>query len=164
MSQAVRDYLLGVVATALLAGVLLTLTPKGAVHRALTFLCGLAIILAALGPIARLDFEAMAQSLARTQVGAAASAGEIQADNEALISAIIKEQTESYIWDKAGALGLSLSRVEAEIQTGGAYPYPYSVRISGTWTPEARDRLRRLVEQELAIPAARQEWHTDEET
>ena len=49
MTEAVREYLLSVVAVALLSGVVLALTPKGAVHRTLTFLSGLAMILTAWG-------------------------------------------------------------------------------------------------------------------
>lgn len=49
-------------------GIVLTLVPKGTVHRTLTFLCGMTIILAALGPIAKLDFDHMAQSLAKARI------------------------------------------------------------------------------------------------
>jgi len=162
MSEAVRTYLLSVVSVALLSGVVLTLTPEGTVHRTLKFLCGLAVILAAIGPVARLDFTAMAQSLARARVSAEAAAGEVEADSTELIAAIIKEESESYIWDKAEGLGMALTRVTVEVCCDGAYPYPYRAVLTGAFTPEQRTRLSRSLEQELAVPAERQEWHTDE--
>ncbi|MCI8525815.1 MAG: hypothetical protein HFF17_07815 [Oscillospiraceae bacterium] len=162
MNEAVRNYLISVVSIALLSGVVLALTPEGAVHRTLKFLCGLAVILAAIGPVARLDFDAMAQSLARVRVSAEAAAGEIEADSTELIADIIKEKTEAYIWDKADTLGMELAHVTAEVRCDGTYPYPYRVTIAGTFTPEQRSRMTRALEQELAVPEERQEWHTDE--
>ena len=70
MSDAVRQYLLSVVAMAMLAGVLLALVPKGAVHRSLSFLSGLAMILVALGPLARVDVDALAQAMSRAKMQA----------------------------------------------------------------------------------------------
>ena len=162
MTQAVRDYLLGVVAAAMMSVIVLTLVPKGTVHRTLTFLCGMTIILAALGPIAKLDFDHMAQSLAKARIRAEEAAGGVTADNTELIAELIKEKTESYIWDKADGLGFTPTGVTAEIRSDGSYPYPYSVEISGVCTPEQRDRMTRDLEQNLAIPAQRQEWHTYE--
>lgn len=162
MTESVRGYLLSVVAVALLSGIVLALAPKGAVHRTLTFLCGLSIILASLGPLAGLDFDTMAQALARTRVEAEAAAEGVTVDNEELIADIIKEETEAYIWDKAAGLGLTLSRVEVEVETGDAYPYPYGVTIAGSCTEAQKAAMTRLLEQELAIPSARQEWSTYE--
>ena len=162
MIAGVREYLLSVIATSLLSSVLLSLVPKGSVHRTLTFLCGLAMLLTALGPVVRLDFDAMAQALSRTHLQAAEAAEGVTADNSELIADIIKEEAQAYIWDKADSMGASLSEVEVEVQTDGTYPYPYSVSISGNCTAEQQDQLSRLLEEELAIPAERQEWHTDE--
>ena len=162
MTEAVREYLLSVVAVALLSGVVLALTPKGAVHRTLTFLCGLAMILTALGPVAKLDFDTLAQSMARTRIQAEEAAEGVTVDSTELIAEIIKEESETYIWDKAAALGMTVTDVTVEVSTDGTYPYPYSAAITVDGTEEQWQQLQQALEEELAIPAERQEWHTDE--
>lgn len=162
MTAAVREYLLSVVAVALLSGVVLALTPKGAVHRTLTFLSGLAMILTALGPVAKLDFDALAQSMSRTRIEAAEAAEGITVDNTELIAELIKEESEAYIWDKAAALGMVPTEVMVEVRTDGTYPYPYRAVLTVSCTIEQRQSMQKLLEEELAIPAERQEWHTDE--
>ena len=162
MTEAVREYLLSVVAVALLSGVVLALTPKGAVHRTLTFLSGLAMILTALGPVAKLDFDTLAQSMARTRIQAEEAAEGVTVDNTELIAEIIKEEAETYIWDKAAALGITVTEVSVEVCTDSTYPYPYRAVIEAEGTEEQRKRLQQALEEELAIPAERQEWHTDE--
>ncbi len=159
MSDAVRSYLLSVVAVALISGIVLALAPKGAVHRTLTFLCGLAMILTALGPIARLDFDVLAQAIARARIQAEEAAEGVTVDNTALIADIIKEETEAYIWDKADDLGFTPSAVTAEVNTDGAYPYPSRVEITADCTAQQRADLSWDLEQNLAIPAEQQEWH-----
>ena len=161
MTQSVREYLLSVVAIALLAGVVLALTPKGAVHRTLTFFSGLALILTALGPIARLDFDALAQTMAKTRLEAAEAAEGVSIDNTQLIAELIKEETETYIWDKAAAMEMELTDVTVEVRIGGAYPYPYRAVLTANCTEEQRQQLTKALEADLAIPAERQEWHTD---
>ena len=159
MSAAVREYLLAVVAVALLSGILLALTPKGAVHRTLTFLCGLAMILTALGPVAKLDVEVLAQAIAQARIQAEAAAGEVTTDNTALMADIITEEAEAYIWDKADGLGIAPTEVSVSVSTEGAYPYPERVTIAAACTAAQQSELTRLLEQELAVPAERQEWH-----
>ena len=159
MTESVRSYLLSVVAVALLSGVVLALAPKGAVHRTLTFLCGLAMILTALGPLARLDFDTLAQSIARARIQAEEAAEGVTVDNTELIADIIKEDTEAYIWDKADGLGFTPDAVTAEVAVDGSYPYPYRVEITARCTAAQQADLTRDLEQNLAIPAERQEWH-----
>ena len=162
MTEAVREYLLSVVAVALLSGVVLALTPKGAVHRTLTFLSGLAMILTALGPVARLDFDTLAQSMARTRIEAEEAAEGVTVDSTELIAELIKEESETYIWDKAVALEIELTEVTVEVRTDGSYPYPYSAVLTADCTEEQRQQFTKVLEEELAIPAERQEWYTDE--
>lgn len=63
MTGALRNYLLSIVAAALLSGILLSLTPTGSVRRTLRFICGLVLVLAALGPAADLNVEHLSGSL-----------------------------------------------------------------------------------------------------
>ena len=163
MTQAVRDYLLAVVAASLISSILLALVPKGPVHRTLTFLCGLALVLVTIGPVAKIDFDRMAASLARAEIAAEEAATGVTFENQDLMAAIIKEKAETYILDKANGLGFSPT-VSMKVDTGGEYPYPYSVVITGSWNAAQREQLSIDLEQNLAVPAERQEWKTDEKT
>lgn len=158
MTGTLRGYLLSVVAVALFSGILLSLTPTGSVRRTLGFICGLLLTLAALGPAAKLDVERLVENFSelRTQAGertAAAENGSVE-----LMAALIKERTEAYIWDKAASLGISPSRIEAEVDAGGDYPRPRAVRIIASCTAEQRRRLTEWIERELAVPSSEQEW------
>lgn len=158
MSEAVRQYLLSVVAMAMLAGVLLALVPKGAVHRSLSFLCGLAMILVALGPLAKVNVDALAQAMARARMQAEEAALGVTIDNTRWIAELIKEDAEAYIWDRAEALGLTPEAVTVTVEEGDAYPYPYSVEITADATASQKTQLEQDLEADLAIPAERQEW------
>ena len=159
--EAVRGYLMSVIAVSLLTGTLLALTPKGSSRRTLTFLCGLAVILTAIGPAARIRVEDLASALARAGLEASESAAPgISADQD-LTAALIKEKAEAYILGEAAALGFSPS-AEVTVETGGDFPYPSAVTISGACSAAQRAELQHIIEAELAIPPERQEWRTDE--
>lgn len=158
MSDAVRQYLLSVVAMAMLAGVLLALVPKGAVHRSLSFLCGLAMILVALGPLARINVDALAQAMSRARMQAEEATWGVTIDNTQWVADIIKRDAEAYIWDRAEGLGLRPEAVEVTVNVDGAYPYPYSAAITAHADPSRQKQLEEILEAELAIPAERQEW------
>ncbi len=159
MSEAVRQYLLSVVAMAMLAGVLLALVPKGAIHRSLSFLCGLAMILVAMGPLARVDVDALAQAMSRAKMQAEEAAWGVTIDNTQWVADIIKQDAEAYIWDRAEELDIRPKAVEVTVAVGGTYPYPYSADITAVAAPTQQKQLERVLEAELAIPAERQEWH-----
>jgi len=160
MTEALRTYLLAVTAACLFSSILLALVPQGSVKRAMTFVCGLAVILTALGPVVKLDAGALARSISRAKIASDETASGITVDNRALISAIIKEKTETYIWDKAEELGFRPS-VRVTMEDGGDYPYPARVSIAGTFTEAQKKELSEALEEELAIPKECQEWSSD---
>ena len=162
MTAAIREYLLSIVAVSLLSAILLALVPKGTVHRTLTFLCGLAVILATLGPIVRIDFDQIAQAMTRARVQAEEAAGGTALDSQELIAALIKEKAEAYIWDKAVSCGITPSEITVEVNTDGDYPYPYRAAVTGRFTSEQQAAVTRDLEENLAIPSQRQEWYTDD--
>lgn len=158
MTGALRSYLLSMVAVALLSGILLSLTPDGPVRRTLRFICGLVLLLAALGPVAKLDLEWLAGNLSALRLRAEERIAGAEDGSMELMAALIKEQTEAYIWDKAASLGMTPVRVEVEIGMEGDYPCPRSVAITAGCTAAQRRRLTELIERELAVPSSEQEW------
>ena len=138
MMEAVRAWLTSVVLVSVLLSAAQSLIPPGTVRKAAGF-------------TGELDFdhyqaavEERQEELADTQTEAMAS--------------IIAEQTEAYILDKAGELGLEVTvRVETRTE-GNGIPVPWSAELTGSWS----QALASALETELGIPAERQVWHERE--
>ena len=68
MTQALRSYLLAIVAVSLLTAILLGLLPKGGVRRAAGLTCAMALAVVVLRPVAALDGESLARAIARLEM------------------------------------------------------------------------------------------------
>ena len=69
---------------------------------------------------------------------------------------IITQELTAYIQDKASLYGADLT---AEITlTQDTTPIPASVRLTGTWSGYAKNKLETILEQELGIPKENQQW------
>lgn len=158
MSQGVQAYLLSVVSAAMLAAIVQTLLPKGAVRRVSTMACGIVLILVTLAPLRGMDGSAVARAIARFQIEQDEAASGVEVRSRELIAALIKEKSEAYILDMAGELGAELS-VEVTVESAGAYPYPVFVRLTGHAEAESRRVMTERIEENLAIPASAQEWN-----
>ncbi len=157
MTDAIRSYLLSVVAVSLLSAILLALVPNGPIRRAATFVCGLILILVCLSPFRTLDLSALAQSISRLTMQEDAARTGVQVNSREITAELIKQKCEAYILDKAASMGLHL-QAEVILETDSAYPYPSSVRITGALTAEQKRALEAYIEANLAVPAASQEW------
>ena len=163
MTEALRSYLLSVIAAALLSAVGLSLLPKGSVRRVLGLCCGMLLALCALRPVLRLDEAALSQSLARFQMQAEEARTGIEVKNRELVAEIIKQSAETYILDKASSMGLEAS-VEVTVEGEMTYPYPAAVCITANAAEAQRKQLGSYISENLAIPAERQTWKTETQT
>lgn len=157
MSEAIRKYLLAIIAVCLLTTLVKCVMAEGAPRRMASVLCGILLMLCALSPLLRLSGEDIAQSFWRVQMESESLRTGVEVKNRELVSDIIKEKTRTYILDKAAAMDLTLT-VEVEMHDGGAYPYPCAVTLTGTATAAQQKALCRDIEENLAIPAERQAW------
>ena len=158
VTEALRSYLLSVIAAALLSAVGLSLLPKGSVRRVLGLCCGMLLALCALRPVLKLDEAALSQSLARFQMQAEEARTGIEVKNRELVAAIIKQSTQTYILDKASALGL-----EADVELETVYPYPSAVTVTCEASAAQKLALQTYIIENFAIPAERQTWKTGAE-
>jgi hypothetical protein len=158
--DAIRRYLLALSAAALLCGTAMTLLPKGGVRRMAELVCGLFMICAALGPLMKLDEASLARSIASFRLQAEEQRTGVELRNRELVSAIIKEKTETYILDKASDMGLALE-AEVTMEEKEGSPYPRAVRLKGRASAQQKAALAAYIEENLAIPADRQEWCGD---
>lgn len=159
MTAAVARYLLSVAAAGMLVSLVLPLLPEGSVRRVGNFVGSLLVVLAVLSPLKTLDSADMAEALARIRVEAEEAVTGVEVDNREILAAIIKEECETYIWDKAREMGLELE-VVVTVDEGAGYPYPTGAAITGSVTPEQQASLSRWIEETLGIAQEEQEWIT----
>ncbi len=153
----IRQYILTVTAAAVLCAVVRTLFPEQSPGgKLIRLVCGIFLCFVVISPISTVNLAALPEVIDTWTVSGqeAAAAGEKLAEEST--RRFIKEQTEAYILDKAGALGANIT---VTVTLGeGSLPAPGSVRISGPVSPYARRELEALLEQELGISKENQLW------
>ena len=82
----------------------------------------------------------------------------IEIPTQDLAAQIISEKVKTYVLDKAKELGIQIE-VEVSMHTGGAYPYPDGIEISGTMNRIQRQELQHYIDSTFAIPADRQVYN-----
>ena len=141
-------------AVSIFCGAAINITPEGGVRRIMQLLCTAALTMAILSPIKEIDFDIYALETARLREAEAAINESAEKIDDRLNRAVIEEQCEEYISDKADSMGLALeARVTAEAADG--VPVPARVTLTGKKSGE----LSRWLETELGIPAERQVWN-----
>lgn len=158
MTGALGTYLLSVAAVGLLVSLILSLLPEGPLRRSGTFVGSLLLILAVLSPLVKLDADTIAQAIARVRMEAREAVSGVETDNREILAAIIKEDCETYIWDKARDMGLVLEEVVVAVEEGVGYPYPTGVAITAGLAPAQQLALMEWIEETLGIPQEKQEW------
>lgn len=158
MSETIGKYLLSVIASAMLLNLTQILLPKGSVRKVAGFLGGLLIVLAVLSPVVDLDMSSLADSLTQFQFETEAMGAGLAENDREWMAAIIKDQCETYIWDKANTLSADLE-VEVILSEEDEYPIPVSVKLTGKATPEQKSRIAECISGDMGIPVQRQEWN-----
>lgn len=157
MMGLVRQWLLGVTATALAVALAEALAPEGGAKRVCRLAGGLALLLAAVGPAAGvLNGGALVQAAEGWREEAQRYELELEEQNSALYLAIIEEETAAYVMDKARELGFECAVEVTYGYDGDGVPCPWEIAARGAWTQEQRSKLERLLEEELGVPAQRQ--------
>ena len=152
-----KQYLLSIISAALVVCITTKMIPTTSKHRSLIqMIGGIFIVLTIVAPLSKLrvdnylSFYSDISSEAQNQVDYG-----VDSANSA-IRQVIKEQTESYILEKAAALGANL---QAEVTLdSGEQPYPISVLISGNISPYAKKRRCEAIRDDIGIPEEMQKW------
>lgn len=155
-----KGYLFSLTAAALLSALVLALVPEGSVRRTVQLGCGLLLALTALSPLLKLDYDAIAKQIAEIRLDTETVRTGVEVQNRELQARIISEQAAAYIWDKADEMGVALE-VEVETQDRGSGPYPWRATLTGACGGEKRTALTQYIEENLAIPEARQVWQCE---
>ena len=150
-----KAYLIGLTAAAILAALIRRLAPDNSAGKAAKLGAGLLILITILQPLRQVDLMEAARAL--TEKGFQEPlAGQNQEANE-LLETLITDTAQSYILDKAQALGLEIT-AQVETRIRDYYPEPWSVRLYGNPNPYQRQALSQYISEQLGIPEERQEW------
>lgn len=153
----IRQYLISVIAAAIICSVIISFTgKKGTSSAMIKLLCGLFLSVTVASPWVGIkihDISTYFQVL-HSDANSIVSDGQIAAREET--SAIIKSKTEAYILDKASSLGLAIT-VNVSLDDG-QIPAPVSVTLQGKASPYAQQHLGLIIADELGIPKERQTW------
>ena len=152
MIGALRQWLLGVTACALLVSLSEQLCPEGAVRRAARFVGGLLILLAMLRPLSGAAVpEAgkppdVREALARLEP-------ELEQKRDRALSDGIAAGLDAYIEDKARAMGAEV-RADVRLRVREGVPVPERVTLHGAY----HEGLSALLETELGLAKEKQQW------
>lgn len=146
-----RQWLLGVIACALLVSMIEQLCPEGSVRRAARFTGALLLLLAMLRLPTALQPEAAGvpgyrEAVARLELELDATRKNAMADG-------IARSLDAYIEDKAASLGADV-RAEVRLRGEGEALLPEAVTLHGAYSAALSDYLA----DELNLPKERQTW------
>ncbi len=159
--QDLESYGFSIVAAALICGVLRTiLGDKGTAAGMGKLICGIFLTFTVLKPVAQLDLNDLESIIFPEGISGeeAVSTGSLYAWES--MAAIIKEESEAYILDKARSLNTQIT-VQIKVSQD-PYPVPERVRICGNLPPAIRRQLQTILESDLGIPKERQTWITED--
>lgn len=156
MTELIRSWLLGVTCAAMLLALAECLTPEGSVKRVCKLAGGVVLLLAAIGPVAKLEEADFARITERYQNSAEEYRKALDEETELLYESIIAEKTAAYILDKAEELGMTCQvSVTVGWEPDGT-ARPAAVILHGIWTKEQKETLTQRIASDLGIPAEMQ--------
>ncbi len=155
--EVLRSYLLSIIAAAVVCWMATALLPKnGSIAAMGKLLTGVFMTVTILSPVVTWKLPDIGSFASRFDADAAEAVASGKTISQEAIGAIIKQQCEAYILDKAADFG---AQIEVTVSiTTDAVPIPCGVRISGAYSPYARLRLGEIIHQELGIGEEAQIW------
>ena len=159
MAEVLRTWLNAVIYTGVICGIALVITPGGRVKKALTILCGAAMCVAFISPLAGIDLNSYSETLAGFKLEAESFAAQGESYSKNLNRTIIEDECEAYILDKAENLGVQRDEVEIlAVWSDEGYWYPSEAAITGSVSQAQRERMSSCIEAELGISRDNQQW------
>lgn len=149
-----REYVIGIVAAAMLSGILIRLTQNSGSKEIVRMLCGVFMTITLIHPFAgrkELLWEPILPEISGLAEDISAE-GTAAAEN--IKREFIKQRVETYILSRAEAMETDL---QADVKLGDDC-VPVSVRLTGRISPLNRSKLTQIIASELGIPKEQQEW------
>ena len=149
--EAIRQWLMGIAACALLVSILRRLAPKGTAGEVARFAGGLILLLAVLHPLRTVDLAAITWDRTAYDTAMTETREIYENEQKAALSAGIAERLGEYIEANAAARGLA---VQAEVIVEEQTLQPQRVILSG----QRSEELSRWIAQTLMIAKENQQW------
>ena len=148
-----RQWLRGVIACALLVGLVGQLCPEGSTRKLARFTGALLMLLALLRPLGGVALAPLAPDAAAYREAVARTELELGRAGENALAEGIASEISAYIEDKAESLG---ARVRAAVSIGrrNGAPVPERVTLYGAYN----ETLAELIASELGVAKEKQTW------
>lgn len=153
----IKGYIYGIICASLICGIFVGFSSqKGVSSVYIKQIVGMIMVIVLISPLRSLDIQQLPQWFSDYQQDGQSIADIGQQTANSYRREIITQQTSAYILDKATSLGLDIS---VEITLDEEMGCPWEVRLEGTASPYAKQRLGKIIAQELAVPEERQIWN-----
>ena len=153
-----RQWLLGVIACALVVSFAEQICPQGVARRVLRFAGGLLLLLAILSPLRGIDRQFPGGELSNYRETIARLTPEYESVRDAALENGIAAELGTYIEDKAAAMGAQV-RVEVEVDTRNGRLIPVRVRLYGARPADyVEQQLSAAITETLGIAREQQLW------
>ena len=153
--ESLREWVLSVLAAAMLLGILESCAPKGAVRSVVKLAAGLVLFLVIAAPLQQLLPDWLGQGFSEKLDAVTAFSDTLEESDKTYLETIMSQRTAEYIESKAEELGAA---VTCTVQCGWMeeqLPVPESVTISGSLTDVQRTALADCICEQLDVAAER---------
>lgn len=152
-----KEYLLSLIAASLLCSIVYgLLDKKGGYFPIIKLICGLFITITAITPLTNINIPDISEYIGDTKFDANQLIEEGQTATYESMASIITDNLESYIHHVANEIG---ANIQAEIILDeNTPPTPHSVKITGSISPYAKQRVQQIIKNDLGIPEEYQIW------
>jgi hypothetical protein len=155
MMETLRGWLVAVVASSMLVGIVQSMISAGSLRRIAAMTAGLFLMLILLRPLLALDLYELLPDRDVLSDEVLLRQTELEKADGAELKRLIEERTAAYISDKAAELGFFCTAEVTAVESADGIPYPYSAELD--CPPSAG--LSAYMETELNIPKERQVYH-----
>lgn len=154
MNGVLQEWLRGLLAAALLLGLVETLVPEGSVRPVARFAVGLVLFLLLVQPLVRLVPEIILENWESEVEAMSAYSEELKAADESYLQEVMSRESAEYIQTKAASQGMA---VQAEVTCAGSngLPLPAEAVVRGSLTGEQQGWLSACIAEDLGIPPER---------
>lgn len=155
--DSIKSYLLSLISAAVICSIISIFIKKDSAYgSAIKIMCGVFLLVTAISPVLRVQIHNFTGYWDDLHSDANFIIENSEADAFEEACNIIKAQSEAYILDKASLLGLDVKVVITLNDT--VPPSPYIVEIKGAVSPYLKQKLQKIILDDLAIPEERQIW------
>lgn len=153
----IRQYLLSVVAAALISSVAVKLiSTKGIYSTTVKLLAGIFVSITILSPLVKMRSLSLNNYFSRLENDASDVIEEGESLASEAMASIIKDRVRAYILDKATDLNMQLD-VEV-LLTDSDPPTIDTIMFQGSASPYAKSQMERFISKDIGVPKERQLW------